>query len=152
MSARIFVDSNVLVYARDGGEVEKQPVAAAWLEAIWRSRRGRVSMQVLQEFYVTTTVKLKPGLPVADARREVEELSAWDPVVADTELLRSAWLVQDRYGLSFWDSLVVAAAQQAGCDVLLTEDLQDGQDLDGVRVVNPFRHSPAEFDLVPAAG
>jgi predicted nucleic acid-binding protein len=146
MSGPVFVDTNVLVYARDAGETEKQPLAAAWLDALWRSRRGRTSIQVLQEYYVTTTSKLKPGLPIDAARRDIDELSVWSPVLADSGLLRSAWRVQDRYHLSFRDSLVVAAAQRAQCHILLTEDLQDGQEFDGVVVVNPFRHAPGEFE------
>jgi predicted nucleic acid-binding protein len=95
-------------------------------------------MQVLQEYYVTTTRKLRPGLAPDDARADVRDLSAWRPVTLGLEGLEAAWTIEERFGLSFWDALVVAAAHVARCDVLLSEDLQHGLDLDGVRVVDPF--------------
>lgn len=140
-----FVDSNILVYARDASEQHKQARAQDWLVTLWDRRAGRISIQVLQEFYVTVTGKLRPGMTPEDARRDVLDLLRWDPVVADGSLLETAWDVQDRYSLSFWDALIVAAARRTECEHLLTEDLQDGQDLAGVRVVNPFTHGPAEF-------
>lgn len=139
----VFVDTNVLVYARDATETEKQPRAAAWVEQLWDAHRGRLSFQVLSELYVTLTTKLSPGLPVAEARAEVASLSAWGPVVADRRAIELAWRLQDRHSLSFWDALIVAAAQIAGCEQLLTEDLTDGADYDGVVVIDPFAHSPA---------
>ncbi|NJD11820.1 MAG: PIN domain-containing protein [Gemmatimonadetes bacterium] len=145
MSA-VFVDTNVLVYARDGSERRKQPRAAEWLLRLWQERRGRLSTQVLQEYYVVVTSQLKPGLAPASAREDVRLLQAWQPVAPDLALLESAWDVQDRYRLSFWDAQVVAAAERCGAAYLLTEDLQDGQELGGVRVVNPFVHEPASLD------
>lgn len=142
MSADHFVDTNVLVYARDSSEIDKQPRALEWLRFLWRERRGTLSFQVLQEYYVTVTRKLVPGLPVSAARADVRSLLAWHPLAVDEEVLEAAWACTDRYGLSWWDSLVVAAAQVAGCSRLLTEDLQDGQRLDGLTVVNPFRQAP----------
>lgn len=138
----VFVDTNVLVYGRDASEPTKGPAARTWMDWLWRTRSGRVSVQVLNEYYVTLTRKLKPGLPLALARADIVDLWAWRPQPIDTELMHVAWAVQDRFGLSFWDSLVVAAAKAAACEHLLTEDLQDGQDLDGVRVLNPFTHGP----------
>jgi predicted nucleic acid-binding protein len=143
MSAPIFVDTNILVYALDAGAREKQRQAAAWTESVWRSGRGRVSTQVLHEFYVTVTQKLRPGLDRSAARAEVRGLMSWRPVQLDQVMLESAWDVQDRFQLSFRDALIVAAARAAGCGYLLTEDLQDGQVLDDLRVVNPFLHQPA---------
>jgi predicted nucleic acid-binding protein len=135
----VFVDTNVLAYARDASEPEKQPQAAAWTEHLWRTRTGRLSFQVLQEYYATTTRKLKPGLSPEQARADVRDLLAWRPVPVGAEVLDEGWSVEDRYGLSWWDALIVAAARIARCDYLLTEDLQDGAELDGLRVVNPFR-------------
>ncbi|HEY3352842.1 MAG TPA: PIN domain-containing protein [Polyangia bacterium] len=142
MNDSVFVDTNVLVYARDASEKKKQPRAEAWMRALWRDRRGRVSIQVLQEFYATVTVKLRPGMPPEIARREVRSLMAWRPVVLDGGVVEGAWRVQDRLNFSWWDALIVAAAQRANCGYLLTEDLQDGQDLDGLVVVNPFLREP----------
>lgn len=142
MSA-VFVDTNVLVYARDASEVEKQPRASEWMQRLWQERRGRLSTQVLQEYYVVVTSKLRPGLPAEQARQDVRLLQAWDPVVTDLALMEKAWSIHDRHSLAFWDALIVAAALQSGARHLLTEDLQDGQSLEGLRVVNPFRHDPS---------
>jgi predicted nucleic acid-binding protein len=145
MSELIFVDTNVLVYVRDASEVEKQPRAQAWMSALWRTRRGRLSVQVLEEFYVTVTQKLKPGLSRAAAREDARALAAWRPIALEMEVVEVGWALQDRHRLSFWDSLIIAAAAQAGCRYLLTEDLQDGQEFDGVRVIDPFKNAPADY-------
>lgn len=108
---------------------------------LWKSRLGRVSFQVLNEFYVNA-VRLKPAAG-DEAHAEVRDLLAWNPVVTDASVIERGWKLQDRYQLSFWDSLIVAAAKAAACGFLLTEDLQDGQKLDGVEVVNPFLRGPA---------
>lgn len=141
----VFVDTNVLVYRRDTSEGVKSDQAAEWLRGLWASRAGRLSLQVLHEYYVTTTTKLDPGLAPAVAREDVRDLMAWDPAVLDLETLEGAWAVQERFGLSFWDGLIVSSAQRARCDLLLTEDLQEGLDLDGMVVVNPFSQDPSEF-------
>jgi predicted nucleic acid-binding protein len=135
----VFVDTNVLVYARDASEPEKQPQAAAWIEHLWRTRTARLSFQVLQEYYATTIRKLKPGLTPEQARADVRDLLAWRPVSVGAELLEAGWSVEDRFGLSCWDALIVAAARIAGCEYLLTEDLQHGAEFEGLQVVNPFR-------------
>lgn len=142
MSGDVFVDTNVLVYSRDASEPEKQAAALGWLGALWQERAGRLSTQVLHEFYVTVTERLDPGLDQTAAREDVRSLLIWRPVSLDATVLEAAWTAQDRYRISFWDALIVAAAQVSGCTYLLTEDLQDGQDLDGVQVVDPFRHGP----------
>ena len=135
----VFVDTNVLVYARDASDMGKQAIAAAWMEHLWTSASGRLSVQVLQEYYLTVTRKLDPGLSAEEAREDVRDLAAWRPLRIDQPIVEAAWRMEDRFGLSFWDSLIVAAAQAAGCDALLTEDLQHGLDIDGLRVVDPFQ-------------
>lgn len=144
MTDTVFVDTNVLVYVRDRSEEEKQRLAAAWMAVLWESRRGRLSHQVLQEYYVTATSRLEPPRPLEDVREDVWALRSWKPHAPDYETMETAWTVQDRFGLSGWDALIVAAALRTGSRWLLTEDLQDGQDLMGVTVVNPFRHAPEE--------
>ena len=141
-----FVDTNVLVYARDSSELVKQPLARAWMGYLWATRSGRLSVQVLNEYYVTVTRKLKPGLPAAVARGDVRDLLAWEPVPVSSELVERAWEVEDRFGLSFWDAMIMAAAAGVGAGCLLSEDLQAGQSLDGVRVVNPFAAPPPPVD------
>lgn len=144
MTGRIFVDTNVLVYARDAGTGEKQEAAQQWMDHLWNSQDGRLSFQVLTEYYVTVTAKLRPGMPREQARQDVRDLMAWRPASLDAGLMNGAWLLQDRYGLPWWDALIVSAAQASECTVLLSEDFQEGQDIGGVRVVNPFRTSPAD--------
>lgn len=146
MPAVVFVDTNVLVYVRDAADQRKQAHAREWMKYLWQSRSGRVSTQVLQEYFWVTTQKLKPGLPVEDARQDIRELLAWSPICADAKLLESAWALQDRYAISWWDSLIVAAAEAAASSHLLTEDLADGQVYGTVRVVSPFAHTPGIVD------
>lgn len=142
LTAAVFVDTNVLVYARDLTDETKHRRAMEWLARLWDTEAGRLSWQVLQEFYVTATRKLEPPRDTVLVREDIASLNTWRPIPTDLRTLDSAWAVEDRYGLSWWDSLIVAAAQIGGCTHLLTEDLQDGQDLDGVLVVDPFRHAP----------
>lgn len=145
MSAKVFVDTNVLVYSRDASEPEKQGLAAAWMAALWEKRSGRLSYQVLQEFYVTVTAKLSPGMDRDAARRDVQALLAWKPLPVNARLLFASWHLQDRYHLSFWDSLIAGSAQAAGCRYLLSEDFQAGLELGELTVVNPFRTQPFEL-------
>ncbi len=135
----VFVDTNVLVYARDSSDPPKQARALEWMKHLWEAGTGRISVQVLEEFYVTTTRKLKPGLAPEDARADVRDLSVWRPVPIGETALEVAWTLEDRFALSFWDALIVAAAHVADCRHLLTEDLEAGVDYDGVRIVDPFR-------------
>lgn len=134
--------ANVLVYNRDASERAKQKQARAWIDHLWATRSGRLSYQVLVEFYVTVTVKLDPGLDPEAAENEVRELCTWQPVVVDWQVLEGAWSIRRRFSLSWWDALIVEAAKMADCRYLLTEDLQSGQDLGGLEVVNPFKTTP----------
>lgn len=139
MSGPEFVDTNVLLYAYDTTERRRHTRARETLDRLWAGRLGRTSLQVLQEFYVNVTRANRPVLAVKDARDVVRGLLTWKPVEPDGPLLLAAWELQDRFSLSWWDALIVAAARRSGARTLLTEDLQDGQDFGGVRVVNPFR-------------
>lgn len=149
MSELTFVDTNVLVYCRDADERDKQPRARAWLEALWRSRSGRISIQVLAEYYVTVTRKLDPGLSIDRARADVMMLRAWRPAALDYGVLETAWMVQDRHRLSWWDALIVATAQRLGCRYLLSEDFQDRQRFEDLEVINPFLHVPEKILSLP---
>ena len=143
MTATVFVDTNVFVYALDEADPKKQQSARVWREELWKSHRGRTSFQVLHEFYAKVTQKWPAARE--EARAEVRDLLAWQPIAVDARLLERGWKIQDRYKLSFWDALIVAAAKSVSCRYLLTEDLQAGQDLDGVVVVNPFTRDPASL-------
>lgn len=138
VDGRVFVDTNILLYARDRSEPEKQKVAEACLAELWDRRNGCVSVQVLNEFYVNATQKLKPGMKRDDAWEVVEALATWNPITLDMPLISRGFILQDRYRLSFWDALIVAAAELGGCVEIISEDLSDGVMYAGVRVRNPF--------------
>jgi predicted nucleic acid-binding protein len=138
MNGSVFVDTNILLYARDSSQSVKQPIAHDWMRVLWQRRGGRLSFQVLNEYYVNVTQKLKPGLTIEIARQDVGSLLAWNPAKSDAGLLESAWVLADRYGFSWWDAQIVAAARRQDCEWLLSEDLQHGLDVAGMRVVNPF--------------
>jgi predicted nucleic acid-binding protein len=140
MTALVFVDTNVLIYALDPADPTKQRAAQTWRANLWNSESGRISFQVLQEFYVKAVQKWPTARE--QARAEVRDLLSWRPLAVSSDLLHRAWQVQDRYQISFWDALIVAAAKTLGCGYLLSEDLQPDQSLDGVMVVNPFLRDP----------
>jgi predicted nucleic acid-binding protein len=142
MDDKIFVDTNVLVYARDSTEPQKQKQALAWMSYLWKTRTGRLSFQVLQEFYLTVTQKLDPGLEPERARQDVRLLFSWLPIQTDPRIIETAWYVQDRHRLSWWDALVVSAARLAGCRYILSEDFKSGQELVETKIINPFQSSP----------
>ena len=142
----VFVDTNVLLYAEDQADADKHRRARDWLRTLWLQRRGRLSVQVLNEFYVNATRKLRPAMPAGDARAEVRRYQRWQPWLNDHATVESAWAVESRFKLSYWDALMVAAAQQQGCTLLLTEDLQHDQVIDGVRIINPFLVGPESLD------
>jgi predicted nucleic acid-binding protein len=151
MTGPVFVDANVFVYARDGRDAAKQARAAAWIDYLWREGVGRTSIQVLSESYTTVTRKLAPRVPPDDAWDDVKALFTWRPQPVDATLLARAREVERRWQLSWWDGMVVAAAQLQGCSILLTEDLQDGAAFDGVTVRSPFTLDAREPEAVYTA-
>lgn len=149
-ASTVFVDTNVLLYSEDGADPKKQQAAFEWLRALWLSRRGRVSGQVLNEFYVNATRRIRPPMPAGDARAEVRRYQRWQPWQIDHATVETAWAIESRYRLSYWDALIVAAAQAQGCAYLLSEDLQHEQQIDSVKILNPFLVGPEVLDA-PAA-
>lgn len=143
MTGPVFVDTNVFLYVFDSADISKQNLAHEWREELWKNRTGRISFQVLQEFYVMATKKWPESR--YEIRAEVADLLAWQPVSVDADIFDRGWKIQDRYQLSFWDALIVAAAASVGCRYLLTEDLQNGQKLDGILVINPFLTRPSSL-------
>lgn len=138
MTEKFFVDTNVLVYLYDATSSAKQVIATEWVERLWRDHSGRTSVQVLNELYVTLLRKMTRKMPAEQAWEIVEALTEWNPQPVDKDMLLRAHEVERRYRISWWDSLIVAAAQLQDCDVLLTEDLQPGMTFDRVIVQNPF--------------
>jgi predicted nucleic acid-binding protein len=143
---QVFLDTNVLLYAVDEKDVAKRDRARQWLTACWQRRCGRLSTQVLSEFYANARKKFDSAISAGDARAEVRRYQTWKPWVIDHATVETAWAVESRYGLNYWDALVVAAAQHQGCTVLLTEDMQHDQQIDSVRIVNPFLVGPELLD------
>ena len=140
-----FVDTNVLTYADDTRDAAKQLRAREWLLTLWQQRAGRLSTQVINAYYVNVTRKL--GLAQGDARAKVRRFQLWQPWQMDHQTVETAWGVEARFGLSYWDALIVAAAAQSGCSHLLSEDLQHGQQIDAVTIINPFLVAPGELEL-----
>ena len=134
-----FVDTNILIYAEDRDAKGKHDVARALLVDLWESREGVVSVQVLQEFYVNVTKKLKKPLTVAKAKEIIEEYLTWTVVDNTGRMVVNAIDLQRKAQLSFWDSLIVQAAIQSGCDRLYSEDMSAGQRFGPVTIVNPFK-------------
>jgi predicted nucleic acid-binding protein len=139
MSDRVFLDTNVLVYVFDGDAREKQTAAAAILAEAGRSGLHVVSTQVLQEFYVTVTRKLARPLAHADAQKAVAALTALPVAQVDSASVLAAIARAGSRKISLWDALILQSALESGCTTLLSEDLQHGQTIDGVRIENPFR-------------
>src|SRR5262245_59120258 len=145
MTAYVFVDTNVLIYARDPRDPVKRVAAADWLRLLWNEERGRTSTQVLNEYFDSATRKLAGTVRREDAWDDVQAyLSAWNPQPIDADVLHCAHEVHVRFQLNWWDCLVVGAVQVQHCVLLLSEDLQDGADYGGVIVRSPFTLKIAE--------
>ncbi len=138
MSANSFVDTNILVYAYDRSAGEKHDLAKTLIETLWNDNTGIISTQVLQEFYVNVRRKVQSPLSATEARKLIEDYLSWKVVVNDGAALLEAIEIEQRYQLSFWDALIVQAANTGSAEVLYSEDLNDGQRYGEVRVENPF--------------
>jgi predicted nucleic acid-binding protein len=138
MSDRYFVDTNILMYAHDSAAGEKHARAKALVEELWESRSGAVSTQVLQELAVNLRRKARKPLDARATRDIIADYLAWHVVVNGGDSILEALELEARYQLSFWDALVVQAAQVAGAEILYSEDLSDGQRYGTVRVKNPL--------------
>src|SRR5689334_19381896 len=137
MSAKIFVDTNVLIYAHDVDAGTKHETAKLVLRNLWDQRAGALSAQVLQEFYVNVTRKIATPLPKPSARAVVDGYAVWciDTTTAD---ISAAFRIEDEAGIGFWDALIIAAARKGGAARVLSEALNPGQTIAGVRIENPF--------------
>jgi predicted nucleic acid-binding protein len=135
---RQFVDTNVFVYAYDKGDGIKQKLARKLITGLWKSRKGCISIQVLQELYVTMIKKASTPLPFGTASQIIADLSEWIHHVPGAGDVLEAINIQQRYGISFWDAMIVNSAYITSCSVLWTEDLNSGQVYGNVTVYNPF--------------
>ncbi len=135
---KTFVDTNILVYAYDRGAGDKHVQAQRAVEKLWEEGSGVLSTQVLQEFYVNVRRKARRPISISSARSLVADYMAWDPIVNDGTSILEAMDAERRHKLSFWDALIVVAAQKVDADVILSEDFSHGQIFGAVRVLNPF--------------
>ncbi len=133
-----FVDTNVLVYAFDKSGSPKKQVAQRLMNELMEEGRLRVSTQVLQELLVTLTRKVSRPCSIEEALTLLEDLAAWPLMVVDYAAIRAAAGLAGQAKISFWDALIVVSAARSGAAVLYTEDLNDGQEILGVRISNPF--------------
>jgi predicted nucleic acid-binding protein len=141
---RRFVDTNVLVYAHDESAGGKRDQARALVEQLWESRDGCLSVQVLQEFFVTVTRKIAKPLNAETAKEIVADYSRWYLHVPAADDVLAAIGIHQRAGISFWDAMIVRSAAEIGCDVLYSEDLNADQEYSGIRVENPFQPRDAD--------
>jgi predicted nucleic acid-binding protein len=135
---KTFVDTNILVYAYDRGAGDKHAQARRTVGQLWEEGSGVLSTQVLQEFYVNVRRKAQRPLSIRSARSLVADYLAWDPVVNDGTSILEAMDAEHRYKISFWDALIIIAAQRSEAGVILSEDFSHGQKYGSVRVLNPF--------------
>lgn len=136
--AKIFVDTNILVYAHDRDAGKKHESAKRILKKLWENQNAVISLQILQEFFTTLTKKINPSLSAKHARELVEVYSAWEVFLLQPINLLEAIDLQMKYKFSFWDSLVIRTAQLAECSFILSEDLQHKQKIEKIRLHNPF--------------
>lgn len=138
MSDRIFVDTNILVYAHDLSAGDRHAKASAVIESLWEAETGVISTQVLQEFYVTVTRKIRNPLKPDKSREIIRNYLAWPVQINDPETTIRASEIEEKNSLFFWDALIVAAALRLQAQKIITEDLNHGQIIEGILVENPF--------------
>ncbi|MDM4766406.1 PIN domain-containing protein [Pelomonas sp. SE-A7] len=141
----VFVDTSVLILSEDGVDEAQRERVLAWLRELWQRRSGRLSAQVLNDFYRWVTTRIQPAMPNGDARAEVRRYQHWQPWAIDHATVESAWSIESRFGLAYVDALIVAAAKAQGCELLLSLDLAHGLQLDSVQIVNPLQAEPAQL-------
>ena len=137
MNGKIFVDTNVLIYAHDIDAKAKHEAAKRVLHELWNERTGVLSMQVLQEFYVNVTRRIPHPLSKESARLVVTTYTTWCIDTTSAEIA-SAFRIEDEAHIGFWDALILASASKSGADRILSEDMNPGQTISGVRIENPF--------------
>jgi predicted nucleic acid-binding protein len=140
MSGKTFIDTNVLIYAHDVDAKDKHQIAREVLLELWEHRTGVLSTQVLHEFYVNVTRKISTPLSRQSARVIVNQYLVWCVENSASEIT-AAFRIEDETRISFWDALIIAAALKAGAERILSEDLNSGQSVSGIRIENPFKRS-----------
>lgn len=136
--AEVFVDTNILVYAYDTSAGDKYVRAAAIIKDLWKSGRGIISTQVLQEFFATVTRKIAKPLDSSAAKQIVKDYLAWKTIVVNGEIILEAIDILTDHKYSYWDSVIIASAIEAGASKLISEDLSDRQKIKSLTIENPF--------------
>jgi predicted nucleic acid-binding protein len=139
MSDKTFVDTNVLVYAHDSDAGKKHEKAKKTIIGLWETEAGVISTQVLQEFYVTLTRKVPTPLKKSQARRILNNYMAWEVAVNNEKTVLQAIEIEENYNISFWNAMIVSAAYLKNAAIILTEDLNEGQIIEGITIVNPLK-------------
>lgn len=140
----VFVDTNILAYAHDASEKEKQPIAKALVDELWESERGALSTQILQEFYVVATRKFEPPLSRKEARKLVSSYGEWKLVRIDLVMIVNASELEEKHQLTFWDALIIEAVRRSSATRLVTEDIPSSTTIKGISIENPFDVAPSE--------
>jgi len=135
---KVFVDTNIIIYAYTVSSEERHKIAVKIIEELWQSGLGAISMQVLQEFFTAVTSKIPNPLDLKSAKEIIKDLLRWEVIINDGESILEAIDIHQRHKYSFWDSMIIQAAIKGNATVLLSEDLSDGQVINGLRIKNPF--------------
>ena len=138
MSGKVFIDTNILIYAHDLDAGNKHSLAREIVKNLWEQRTGVLSTQVLQEFYINVTRKIPSPLSLMEAREIIRSYLCWEIKEISALSVIRASEIEEQYHISFWDALVIVAAHTAKADKILTEDLNQGQMIEGIRIENPF--------------
>jgi len=138
MSDKIFVDTNILIYAHDIDSGSKHDAAVKIITDLWEKANGILSNQVLQEFYIVITRKIPKPTSLSEARSIIRNYLKWQIEENNSNSILRASEIQEKYNISFWDALIIAAAQQAGATKIITEDMNSGQTIESILIENPF--------------
>lgn len=149
MSDKVFVDTNILIYAHDKDAGEKHSIALAIIKDLWEKRTGVLSNQVLQEFYFGVTRKILKPIDKLEAREILRAYICWNIKEISPASIIRATEIEEKYLISFWDALVIVAAYEAKCGTILTEDLNSGQIVEGVLIENPFKPRQHQHHDIP---
>ena len=144
MATAVFVDSTTILYSQDRRYPAKQERSTKWLKSLLSLQRTAVSLQILNETYAVVSRKPDFAHWRPSVREFIQDMLVWATPPLDSHALGEAWRLEDRYRISFWDSMVLVSANRAGCAYFLSEDLNDGQLYGTVRAINPFRHTPED--------
>jgi predicted nucleic acid-binding protein len=135
---KVFLDTNILIYAYDASAGQKNRTAKELLVELWKSKTGMLSTQVLQEFFVSVTTKIQKPLSIERTKLIIRDLLHWEVIINDETSILNAIDIHKKHQFSFWDAMILQAAVNRGARLLYTEDMTHGQVVQGVRIVNPF--------------